>query len=245
MKRFALVFAAAVAVIVVALPATAGAATFRGVVIAKDSARTALVTASGNGTVRTVRVRTGFKRIAVGRLVAVRAAKLPDGTFSASAVKRLGKTRASEGAGLQPGDRVESDARLKHGGLEAGAGDIDEIGHGGRVFVTVPVGMDVPAFVAGDEIALVVAIEGDGSFTLVKADNENGSDDDGIDAGSGSSRSWAFSARSPAGRLRSRSRSARSRSAARSRTASISRASRPASGSPCPAGMTATSSSSR
>lgn len=246
MKRFALLFAAAVAVIVIALPATAGAATFRGVVIAKDSARKALVTASSNGTVRTVRVRAGFTRIAVGRRVAVRAARLPDGTFSASAVKRLGKTRrahvrgtvvsklgarlvmsaggsvfalrirgsktgASEGSGgLEPGDKVDCKARLKHGGLEAGEDNIDEVGHEdqlvlegiylataedgtielavvhrGRVFVHVPDGMDVPAFEAGDEIALVVAIEEDGSFTLVKAENENdgddGDDDGGID----------------------------------------------------------------
>lgn len=244
MKRFALLFAAAVAVIVIALPATAGAATFRGVVIAKDSARKALVTASGNGTVRTVRVHAGFKRIAVGRLVVVRAAKLPDGTFSASSVKRLGKTRrahvrgtvvrklgarlimsaggsvfalrirgktgASEGAGgLQPGDKVDCDAKLKNGGLEAGANDIDEIGHDdqlvlegiylntaedgtielavvhrGRVFVTVPEGMDVPAFSPGDEIALEVTINADGSFTLVNADNEDdGGDDSGDDGG--------------------------------------------------------------
>ena len=92
MKRLALLFAAAIAVVVIALPATAGAATFRGVVIAKDSARKALVTASSNGTVRTVRVHAGFKRVGVGGRVAVRAAKLPDGTFSASTVKSLGKT---------------------------------------------------------------------------------------------------------------------------------------------------------
>jgi hypothetical protein len=237
MKRFALLFAAAVAVIVIALPATAGAATFRGVVIAKDSARKALVTASSNGTVRTVRVQASFKRIGVGGRVAVRAARLPDGTFSASAVKRLGKTRrahvrgtvvkklgarlvisaggsvfalrvrgktgASEGAGgLQAGDKVDCDARLRNGGLEAGEDDIDEIGHDdhlvlegiyldtsddgtielavvhrGRVYVTVPDGMDVPAFAPGDEVALEVTINEDGSFTLVSADNED--DDEG------------------------------------------------------------------
>jgi hypothetical protein len=237
MKRFALLFAAAVAVIVIALPATAGAATFRGVVIAKDSARKALVTASSNGTVRTVRVQASFKRIGVGGRVAVRAARLPDGTFSASAVKRLGKTRrahvrgtvvkklgarlvisaggsvfalrvrgktgASEGAGgLQAGDKVDCDARLKNGSLEAGEDDIDEIGHDdhlvlegiyldtaddgtielavvhrGRVYVTVPDGMDVPAFAPGDEVALEVTINEDGSFTLVSADNED--DDEG------------------------------------------------------------------
>jgi hypothetical protein len=244
MKRFALLFAAAVAVTVIALPATAGAATFRGVVIAKDSARNALITASGNGTVRTIRVRASFKRIAVGHRVAVRGAKLPDGTFSASSVKRLGKTRhvhlrgtvvrklgarlvvsaggsvlalrvrgktgASEGAGgLQPGDRVDCDAELKNGGLEAGENDIDEVGHEdklvlegiylntaddgtielavvhrGRVFVGVPDGMDVPTFSPGDEVALVVSINEDGSLTLVKADNEDESGDDGgIDSG--------------------------------------------------------------
>jgi hypothetical protein len=237
MKRFVLLFAAALAVIVIALPATAGAATFRGVVIAKDSARKALVTASSNGTIRTVRVQTSFKRIGVGGRVAVRAARLPDGTFSASAVKRLGKTRrahvrgtvvkklgarlvisaggsvfalrvrgktgASEGAGgLQAGDKVDCDARLKNGGLEAGEDDIDEIGHDdhlvlegiyldtaddgtielavvhrGRVYVTVPDGMDVPAFAPGDEVALEVTINEHGSFTLVSADNED--DDEG------------------------------------------------------------------
>jgi hypothetical protein len=237
MKRFALLFASAIAVIVIALPATAGAATFRGVVIAKDSARKALVTASSHGTVRTVRVQASFKRIGVGGRVAVRAARLPDGTFSASAVKRLGKTRrahvrgtvvkklgarlvisaggsvfalrvsgktgASEGAGgLQAGDKVDCDARLKNGSLEAGEDDIDEIGHDdhlvlegiyldtaddgtielavvhrGRVYVTVPDGMDVPAFAPGDEVALEVTINEDGSFTLVSADNED--DDEG------------------------------------------------------------------
>jgi Cu/Ag efflux protein CusF len=238
MKRFALLFAAAVAVIVIALPATAGAATFRGVVISKDSARKALVTASSNGTVRTVRLHSGFKGVAVGRRVAVRAALLPDGTFSASMVKRLGKTRsahvrgtvvkrlgarlvisaggsvfalrvrggktgASDGAGLQPGDKVDCNAKLKNGGLEAGAEDIDEVGHEGRlvlegiylntaddgtielavvhrgrVFVTVPADMEVPSFSPGDEVSLEVTIDDHGAFTLVKADNEDDADDD-------------------------------------------------------------------
>ena len=229
---------------VAALPATAGAATFRGVVIAKDSARKALVTASGNGTVRTVRVHAGFKRIAVGRLVVVRAAKLPDGTFlrelrqaprqdeararsrhrrpqarrSADHVRRRQRVRAANprqdrrvrGSRRATARRQgDCDAKLKNGGLEAGANDIDEIGHDdqlvlegiylntaedgtielavvhrGRVFVTVPEGMDVPAFSPGDEIALEVTINADGSFTLVNADNEDdGGDDSGDDGG--------------------------------------------------------------
>jgi hypothetical protein len=242
MTRFALLFAAAVALVVIALPATAGAATFRGVVIANDSARKALVTASSNGTVRTVRVHAGFKRVGVGGRVAVRAAKLPDGTFSASTVKRLGtttrarvrgtvvkrlgarlvisaggsvfalrirggKTGASEGVGgLQPGDKVDCDAKLRNGGLEAGDNDIDEVGHEGRlvlegiylntaddgtielaivhkgrVFVSVPADVEVPAFAPGDEISLEVTIDERGAFTLVKADNEDDSDDDSGD----------------------------------------------------------------
>jgi hypothetical protein len=253
MKRFALLFAAAVAVIVIALPATAGAATFRGVVIAKDSARKALVTASSSGTVRTVRVNAGFKRVGIGGRVAVRAAKLPDGTFAASSVKRLGKTArarvrgtvvkrlgarlvisaggsvfalwirggktgASEGAGgLQPGDKVDCNAKLKNGGLEAGDNDIEHVGHEGRlvlegiylntaddgtielavvhrgrVFVTVPDGMEVPAFSPGDEIALEVTIDDHGTFTLVKADNEDDAGDDSGDDKGGVSKE-AFS----------------------------------------------------
>ena len=46
MKRYALLLAASIAALALVLPATAGAATFRGAVVAKDAARKALVTAS-------------------------------------------------------------------------------------------------------------------------------------------------------------------------------------------------------
>src|SRR3954463_7285884 len=95
MKRFALLLVAPAAALIMLLPATAGAATFKGVVIAKDSARKSLVTASGNGIVRTVRLTAGFKRTRVGGSVVVRGSKLPDGTFSAAAVKELGKSRGT------------------------------------------------------------------------------------------------------------------------------------------------------
>jgi len=55
--------------------------------------------------------------------------------------------------------------------------------------VHVPDGVEAPAFGAGDEIALVVTVEDDGSFTLVKGENENepgdgeGDDDGGVDIG--------------------------------------------------------------
>src|SRR6187399_1749155 len=46
MKRYLLLLAASISALAVVLPATAGAATFRGAVVAKDAARKALVTAS-------------------------------------------------------------------------------------------------------------------------------------------------------------------------------------------------------
>ena len=95
MKRYLLLLTASIAALAVVLPATAGAATFRGAVVAKDSARKALVTASKDGTVRTVRLHANFNRFRVGSNVAVRGVKLPDGTFSAAAVRRLGKARGT------------------------------------------------------------------------------------------------------------------------------------------------------
>ena len=248
MKRYLLLLATSIAALAVVLPATAGAATFRGAVVAKDAARKALVTASSDGTVRTVRLHAKFNRFRVGSTVIVRGAKLPDGTYSAAAVRRLGKARgthvrgavvgrvgarlvmsaggsvfalrltgksgASEGTGLKPGDRVDCHVRFKGGSPETRSGDVDKVGHDGRlelegiylatgddgtlevavvhrgrVFVAVPDGVEVPDFSAGDEIALVVTIEADGSFTLVKAENENdpgdneGDDDGGTDIG--------------------------------------------------------------
>lgn len=244
MKRVFLLAAAAIAALAFALPATAGM-TFRGVVIAKDAKRKSLVTASKNGVVRTVRARGAFKRVRVGKRVAVQAAELPDGTFAASKIRLLGKARhahfratvvtvrgarlilsagrsvfairirtgaktgQSEGTGgLKPGDEVDCDAGIKGGGLEADDDDVDVVGHSdelvlegiylataddgtielavvhrGRVFVKVPENVIVPDFAPGDEVALVVTVGEDGSFTLVKAENEDEGDDNGDDDG--------------------------------------------------------------
>lgn len=241
MKRYLLLLAASIAALAIVVPATAGAATFRGAVVAKDAARKALVTASSDGTVRTVRLHAKFNRFRVGSTVVVRGAKLPDGTYSAAAVRRLGKARgthvratvvsrlgarlvmsaggsvfalrltgkqgAAAGSGLKAGDRVDCHVHFRGGSPEARSGDVDKIGHDGqlvlegiylstrddgsleiavvhrgRVFVVVPDEVEVPDFTAGDELALVVTVEDDGSFTLVKAENENdgdGGDDDG------------------------------------------------------------------
>jgi uncharacterized membrane protein YgcG len=79
---------ALVAVIGIAIPATAGAATFKGIVIAKQVRRHALVVASKSGVVRTV--HTHHLGMRVGARVTVKASRLSDGTFSATRVTANG-----------------------------------------------------------------------------------------------------------------------------------------------------------
>jgi hypothetical protein len=239
MKKVLLLAAAGIAALAFALPATAGTLNFRGVVIAKDAARKAIVTVSRDGTVRTIRVRGTQKRVQVGRLVAVQAASLPDGTFAASKLRPLGRAgrahfranvAAVKGAtlalsaggsvfalrvrggragsatsgGLRPGDRIDAKALVKGGSLQARRNGVKRIGHDdqlelegiyldtaddgtiamavlhrGRVSVKVPADMTVPDFAPGDEIVAVVTVGTDGSFTLVRAENESSGGDDG------------------------------------------------------------------
>ena len=239
MKRALLIAAAGIAALAFALPATAGTVSFRGVVVAKDSARKSIVTVSRNGVVRTIRAR-GLKRVRVGRLVAVQAASLPDGTFAASKIRPLGragrahfratvaaargatlalsagrsvfalrvrggKTGAATGDGFRAGDRIEADALVKGGSLQARREALKKIGHDdqlvlegiylataddgtiemavvhhGRVYVKVPDNVMVPDFQPGDEIVAVVTVNEDGSFTLIKAENEDGDDGGGV-----------------------------------------------------------------
>ena len=127
------------------------------------------------------------------------------GSVFALRVKSGHKTGASEGSGdLKPGDDIDCDAGVRGGNLETRDGDVTKVGHSdqlvlegiylataddgtielavvhkGRVFVKVPDDVLVPDFKPGDEIALVVTVEADGNFTLVKAENESADDDDG------------------------------------------------------------------
>jgi hypothetical protein len=158
MKRV-LVFA--VAMIGLVLPAAANAGAFQGVVIAKNAKRQAIVTASANGTVRTVRAPKSFNKIGLGVLVAVRSRKLPDGTFAAAAtkqirrvkrarvqatvVKRAGQKlylsagnsifvfglRSGAGAKLRPGDRVAASASFGKAQLFCDA--VKPVGHDDEV----------------------------------------------------------------------------------------------------------------
>ena len=91
-------------------------------------------------------------------------------------------------------EKVGHDGQLELEGIYLATGEDGTLEvavvHRGRVFIAVPDGVEVPNFTAGDEIALVVTVEDDGSFTLVKAENENdpgedegGDDDGGTDIG--------------------------------------------------------------
>src|SRR6266550_4070903 len=154
MKR---VLVLAVATIGLVLPAAANAGAFQGVVIAKNAKRKAIVTASANGTVRTVRAPKAVRKIRIGALVAVRARQLPDGTFAAvgttqirrakharirgTVVKRAGRKlylsagksvfvfglRTGAGTKLRAGDRVTASASF--GKAQLFCEDVKPIGH--------------------------------------------------------------------------------------------------------------------
>jgi len=89
MKRTLFLIVAVAAVL--ALPATASA--FRGVAVAKDQARHAIVTASANGVVRTVRAPGRAGAVRLGHRLVFTARRLADGTFRAGTVRVGGKAR--------------------------------------------------------------------------------------------------------------------------------------------------------
>jgi hypothetical protein len=228
MKRF---FGLAVFLAVAAtLSGTANAASFSGVVVAKDAKRQALVTASKSA-VRTVRAPSRFSKVKVGSRIAGRGRIQSDGTLRAHALRLLGRSGqarfgavvvrsesgrliVSAGAsvfvlkvrglgtsglandGLEPGDKVDVDADVKNGHVEAGSDDIDKTGHvemlvlegiflftkgdgfdmavvhRGLVHVSVPTEMVLPDFKAGDQIAVVVTVSAAGKFSFVKGRGE-------------------------------------------------------------------------
>jgi hypothetical protein len=78
--------------LLLAVPATASAGSWRGVVVGKDARRGTVVTASANGTVRTVRAPAKARALRLGQRVAVRATKIADGTFAAAKIRVVGRT---------------------------------------------------------------------------------------------------------------------------------------------------------
>lgn len=84
--------AVAVVAVVVALPATAGAATVTGTVVAKDVKRGTLATAGRGGAVTTLRTRA-VRRYRVGQRVVASAAARGDGTYAASRIRSVGRAK--------------------------------------------------------------------------------------------------------------------------------------------------------
>lgn len=140
MKRIAVLI---VVVAAGALSAQAGAANFKGSVVARDSARHAVAVALRGGTVRTVRVQ---HLAALGARVNVHAALMPDGTFRASKVSASGRASTAKVHGtvvrrsaskmflsaggtvlvvhsshadsrLSPGRSATMEVKIEHGGL--------------------------------------------------------------------------------------------------------------------------------
>jgi hypothetical protein len=90
MKR--LIAFAAFAVVAAMLSGTANAASFKGIVVAKDAKRKALVTASP-GAVRTVRAPGKYGAFRIGQRVVVTASRRSDGTFTAQTMRSAGKSK--------------------------------------------------------------------------------------------------------------------------------------------------------
>ncbi len=232
----------AFAIVAAVLSGTASAAGFKGVIVAKDAKRKAVVTASA-GKIRTVRAKRAYARLKVGQRIAVNARPLADGTFRARSlrpagvVKRvhfkavvvkgqrarlivsagssvfalrlrgLGTSSVGNDGKLGAGDKVDVDADIEDGKLEADTGDVDEIGHAsvlelegiflnttkggfdlavvhrGLVHVAVLDGTIVPTFKAGDQIEVIVKVGEDGSFTFMKGRSDERDYGKGKDGG--------------------------------------------------------------
>lgn len=89
MRRALLI--ALVASVAIGLPGGASAAGWRGVVVAKDTSRGSVVTASRGGVIRTVRVAGRLSGLRIGQRVLVRALSLADGTFRAERLRVVGR----------------------------------------------------------------------------------------------------------------------------------------------------------
>jgi hypothetical protein len=235
--RRVLLLASAVGLIVAA-PAVAQGGTLRGVVIAKEAKRHTVVIADRNGTVSTLRAGKSAGKARIGRLLEARVAKLPDGTYSAGALRPLGKAKhihvkgvvikrqgarlvlsaghsvfvvrlraakrsSSNDGALGPGDEVDVNADVGSGGLAADEQNVKATGHTdklelegiylsttgnvldvaivhrGLVHVSVPDGLSLPTLSAGDQVALVVSLNADSSFSLVSIETEESADSGG------------------------------------------------------------------
>jgi hypothetical protein len=147
-----LVFLAALAALVLTAPATAGAASFKGVVVAKNAKRHTIAVASSTGAVRTV--RASRLRASVGNRVGVSARRLADGTFRASRVAIRGRARHARIHGVV--------ARRLRGGLLLSAGhSMVRVANARRVAAA---GDDDNAPKPGDVVNATVTVTNDGEL---------------------------------------------------------------------------------
>jgi len=150
------------------LPATAAA--FRGVTVAKDTARGSVVVASHGGVIRTVR-SPGIGAIRLGQRLVVSARRLPDGTFRAGSLRAVGRTRRA----LVRGVVVRNQRELHRLILSAG-GSVFAV-RSGRGFASVKRGPG-----AGDRVDVRVVISPNGlrASSLVELGHEGKLELEGI-----------------------------------------------------------------
>ena len=92
MKRILVLLAVAAGVLAAATPASA--ASWKGIVIAKDNGRSAVVTASANGVVRTARSPKA-RSLRIGQRLTVTGSQLADGTFKAATLRVAGRAKSA------------------------------------------------------------------------------------------------------------------------------------------------------
>jgi hypothetical protein len=148
MKRTLLFLAAAS--VVLSLPATAAA--FRGVAVAKDSARHSIVVASRGGIVRTVRAPGRAGSVRLGHRLVFSARRLSDGTFRASSLRASGNTRHAVIRGV-----VVRNQRRLHRLLISAGGTVFAVRAPARGFASSHRGPG-----SGDRVEVRVTISGNG-----------------------------------------------------------------------------------
>jgi hypothetical protein len=143
MKRFVVPL---IAVVAIAFPAAAGAVSFKGIVIAKQARRHALIVASSSGVVRTVHTHRLATRL--GARLIVTALRLRDGTFSATRVTVRGRAQHARIRGVV--------VRRLRGRVLIAAGHSVLAIRTGRLFSLQD---DNPGSQAGDQVDVTVTID--------------------------------------------------------------------------------------
>ncbi|HMJ00085.1 MAG TPA: hypothetical protein VK488_09650 [Gaiellaceae bacterium] len=182
---------------------------FAGFHVGQRVAVTAAKRSDGTYLARTIRSAGRAKRVRFGAVIVKAEASRLIVTAGGSvfALRLHGTTLSLQEGGLEPGDKVDVDAEVKRGQIEAGTEDVDETGHvemlvlegiylspkddggfdlavvhRGLVHVLVPTGMVLPDFRAGDQILVVVTVSTAGKFTFVKGQGERKTEPPAVEA---------------------------------------------------------------